>query len=203
MVVIRLSRGGAKNRPFFNMVVADSRNRRDGRFIERIGFYNSIATEKQEALRLDLARVTHWQSKGAQLSDTVTRLDRTELALNENAPGDPRDTTTPEQAVASLRHFLVDGAYNPANRAKLIFWMVACQTGLSRLLSGLPLDWRAGDKTGTSDDVHNATIDVAIAWPPGRAPILIACFFSDSVVDLPARNAAHAEIARIVVETWG
>jgi beta-lactamase class A len=135
--------------------------------------------------------------------DAVTQLDRTELALNENAPGDPRDTTTPEQAVASLRHFLVDGAYNPANRAKLIFWMVACQTGLSRLRAGLPLDWRAGDKTGTSDDVHNATIDVAIAWPPGRAPILIACFFSDSTVDLPARNAAHAEIARIVVETWG
>ena len=74
MVVIRLARSGAKKRPFFNMVVADSRNRRDGRFIERVGFYNSVATENQEALRLDLARVTHWQSKGAQLSDTVAKL---------------------------------------------------------------------------------------------------------------------------------
>ncbi|MDH2917828.1 MAG: 30S ribosomal protein S16 [Sideroxydans sp.] len=74
MVIIRLSRGGSKNRPFYNVVVADSRNRRDGRFIERLGFYNSIATEKQEALRLDLARVTHWQSKGAQLSDAVAKL---------------------------------------------------------------------------------------------------------------------------------
>ena len=74
MVIIRLSRGGSKNRPFFNVVVADSRNRRDGRFIERVGFYNPLASEGQEALRLQLERVGHWQSKGAQLSDTVAKL---------------------------------------------------------------------------------------------------------------------------------
>ncbi len=74
MVIIRLSRGGSKNRPFYNVVVTDSRNRRDGRFIERVGFYNSVATEKQEPLRLDLARVAYWQSKGAQLSDAVAKL---------------------------------------------------------------------------------------------------------------------------------
>jgi len=74
MVIIRLSRGGSKNRPFYNMVVADSRNRRDGRFIERVGFYNPVATEKQEALRIDLGRITHWQSQGALLSDTVAKL---------------------------------------------------------------------------------------------------------------------------------
>jgi small subunit ribosomal protein S16 len=74
MVIIRLSRGGSKNRPFYNVVVADSRNRRDGRFIERVGFFNSIANEKQESLRLDLARVVYWQSKGAQLSDAVAKL---------------------------------------------------------------------------------------------------------------------------------
>jgi small subunit ribosomal protein S16 len=74
MVIIRLSRGGSKNRPFFNVVVADSRNRRDGRFIERVGFFNPVANENQEALRLELERVTHWQSKGAQLSDAVAKL---------------------------------------------------------------------------------------------------------------------------------
>ena len=74
MVIIRLSRGGSKNRPFFNVVVADSRNRRDGRFIERVGFYNPLAAEGQEALRLELERVGHWQSKGAQFSDTVAKL---------------------------------------------------------------------------------------------------------------------------------
>lgn len=74
MVIIRLSRGGSKNRPFFNVVVADSRNRRDGRFIERVGFYNPIAHEGQEALRLQMERVSFWQSKGAQLSDAVAKL---------------------------------------------------------------------------------------------------------------------------------
>jgi small subunit ribosomal protein S16 len=74
MVVIRLARGGAKKRPFFNIVVADSRNRRDGRFIERVGFYNPIAGEGEEALRLSLERIDHWKHKGAKLSDTVAGL---------------------------------------------------------------------------------------------------------------------------------
>ena len=74
MVVIRLARGGAKKRPFYNMVVADSRTRRDGRFIERIGFYNPIATEKEEGLRIAAYRLSYWQQQGAQLSLTVARL---------------------------------------------------------------------------------------------------------------------------------
>ncbi len=74
MVVIRLARGGAKKRPFFNVVVADSRNRRDGRFIERVGFYNPIAGEGQESLRLSLDRIDHWKHLGAKLSDTVAGL---------------------------------------------------------------------------------------------------------------------------------
>jgi small subunit ribosomal protein S16 len=74
MVVIRLARGGANKRPFYHMVVADSRRARDGRFIERVGFYDPKAPEGREALRVNLARVDHWKSKGAQLSPTVVRL---------------------------------------------------------------------------------------------------------------------------------
>lgn len=74
MVVIRLSRGGSKKRPFYNMVVADSRNPRDGRFIERVGFYNPSASAGAETLRVDQDRVSHWTGNGAQMSDTVTRL---------------------------------------------------------------------------------------------------------------------------------
>ena len=74
MVIIRLARGGAKKNPFYSVVVADSRNRRDGRFIERVGFYNPSAKVGQEGLRLDAARISHWQSHGAQLSDCVARL---------------------------------------------------------------------------------------------------------------------------------
>jgi len=74
MVVIRLARGGAKKRPFFNVVVADARNRRDGRFIERVGFYNPVAKEGQEAVRIDSERLAYWQGQGAQLSDAVAKI---------------------------------------------------------------------------------------------------------------------------------
>ena len=74
MVVIRMARGGAKNRPFFNIVVADSRNPRDGRFIERLGFYNPVAGEKEEGFRLSLDRISYWTGKGAKASDAVEKL---------------------------------------------------------------------------------------------------------------------------------
>ncbi len=74
MVVIRLARGGSKKRPFYNIVAADSRNRRDGRFIERVGFYNPVASGAEEPLRIAVDRLTYWQQNGAQLSPTVARL---------------------------------------------------------------------------------------------------------------------------------
>lgn len=74
MVVIRLARSGAKKRPFYNMVVTDSRNRRDGRFVERIGFYNPVASGNAEALRVSMDRLAYWQENGAQLSPTAARL---------------------------------------------------------------------------------------------------------------------------------
>ncbi|MCG5074540.1 30S ribosomal protein S16 [Paraburkholderia silviterrae] len=73
MVIIRLARGGSKKRPFYNIVATDSRNRRDGRFIERVGFYNPVAT-KGETLRIAQDRVTYWQENGAQMSPAVERL---------------------------------------------------------------------------------------------------------------------------------
>ncbi len=76
MVVIRLARGGSKKRPFFNIVAADSRNRRDGRFLERVGFYNPVASGQAESLRVAFDRVEHWVSNGAQVSPTVERLFR-------------------------------------------------------------------------------------------------------------------------------
>jgi len=74
MVVIRMARGGAKNRPFYNIVVADSRMPRDGRFIERIGFYNPKAAESEPKFRLAMDRVAHWVGQGAQPSDAVRKL---------------------------------------------------------------------------------------------------------------------------------
>lgn len=80
MVVIRLARGGSKKRPFYNIIVADSRCRRDGRFIERVGFYNPVANEKQEGLRIQADRLNYWLSQGAQLSETVAKLVKTQQA---------------------------------------------------------------------------------------------------------------------------
>ncbi|OCQ51597.1 30S ribosomal protein S16 [Photorhabdus australis subsp. thailandensis] len=74
MVTIRLARGGAKKRPFYQVVVTDSRSPRDGRFIERVGFFNPIATGNAEALRLDLDRIEHWIGLGATVSDRVSTL---------------------------------------------------------------------------------------------------------------------------------
>lgn len=79
MVTIRLSRGGSKNRPFYQVVVTDSRNSRDGRYIERIGFFNPLARGNEERLRLDNERVAYWQSNGAQPSDRVARLIKDSL----------------------------------------------------------------------------------------------------------------------------
>ena len=74
MVVIRLARGGAKKRPFFNIVAADSRDRRDGRFIERVGYYNPVASGGAQNLVINAERLAYWQQNGAQLSPTVARL---------------------------------------------------------------------------------------------------------------------------------
>ncbi|MEL6214213.1 MAG: 30S ribosomal protein S16 [Pseudomonadota bacterium] len=74
MVTIRLSRGGAKKRPFYHLVVTDSRNRRDGRYIERLGFFNPVAKGNAEGLRIDIERADHWLSQGAQPSERVAQL---------------------------------------------------------------------------------------------------------------------------------
>jgi small subunit ribosomal protein S16 len=100
MVVIRLARGGAKKRPFYNVVVTDSRNRRDGRFIERVGFYNPVAAGREEGLRIAQDRVAYWQQHGARLSDTVqTLVARAAAAVA--APVAPAEAAVPATAPAA------------------------------------------------------------------------------------------------------
>ncbi len=99
MVVIRLARGGAKKRPFYNVVVTDSRSRRDGRFIERVGFYNPIATANEEALRLSYDRISFWQERGAKLSDTVAGLVKN--SGKKAAPAAGAATVAPAEAPAA------------------------------------------------------------------------------------------------------
>ena len=129
--------------------------------------------------------------------DTVTRLDRTEPALNTNEADDPRDTTSPRAMVGLMRAVLCGGALAPSSRERLLGLLRDCETGKDRLRAGLPAGWSVGDKTGTG--ARSAVNDVAIVYPPGRAPILVAAYLSDGPDDLPALVAAHAEIGRQVV----
>ncbi len=82
MVTIRLARGGAKKKPFYHITVSDSRSARDGRFIERIGFFNPVARGQEERFRLDLDRMAYWRSKGAQVSDRVSSLAKDATAAS-------------------------------------------------------------------------------------------------------------------------
>lgn len=85
MVTIRLARGGSKKRPFYHITVADSRYSRDGRYIERLGFFNPIARGQEERLRINSERLQHWVGQGAQLSDRVAQLVKTQPKTEEVA----------------------------------------------------------------------------------------------------------------------
>lgn len=133
------------------------------------------------------------------LGDTSFRLDRIEPTLNEATPGDERDTTTPLAMLHALDRLLLDEVLSPASRARLTEWLVGCRTGDEKLRAGLPPGWRCGDKTGGGG--HGTTNDIAICWPPGRPPILVASYLTQSVLPLAARNAALAAVGRAVAAT--
>lgn len=128
--------------------------------------------------------------------DATTRLDRREPELNTALPGDPRDTTTPAAMAATLDRLLLGPGLAPASRTRLEGWMVGCRTGLKRLRAGLPADWTVGDRTGTGDNGTANT--VALLRPPGRAPLVATVYITGAEGPVEARDAAHAEIGRIV-----
>ena len=132
--------------------------------------------------------------------DDVTRIDRDEPALNENAPGDPRDTTTPDAMVQSMKRILLGDLIEERFRTRITDDMKKCETGKKRLRAGFPKDWTVGDKTGTGE--RGAVNDVAIIWRKYHSPILVACFTTEVKADLDATELAHTRIARIVAETF-
>ena len=130
------------------------------------------------------------------LEDHVTRLDRTEPDLNEGRIGDVRDTTTPEAMARTLRRLALGGALSPTSRALLVRWLVGNKTGDTRLRAGLPAGWVVGDKTGTADD-NGTSNDIAVIWPPDRAPMIVTVYLTQSKLDGGARNALIAEVGKI------
>ena len=129
------------------------------------------------------------------LGDTTTRLDRREPALNDVPPGDARDSTTPLAMLGLMQRTLLGTALAPASRAQLAEWLVASRTGGQRLRAGVPAGWRVGDKTGGGP--RNATHDLGVIWPPGRAPVLVAAYYIDAGGSEAERNAVLAEVGRL------
>ncbi|RKT22765.1 beta-lactamase class A [Paraburkholderia sp. RAU2J] len=133
------------------------------------------------------------------LGDGITRLDRIEPALNEAIPGDPRDTTTPNAMLGNLRELVLGEHLSAASRTQLLAWLVANQTGGSRLRAKLPEDWGVGDKTGTGE--RGTANDIAILWPPGRGPVLVTVYLTEADGDAARSNAAIANVGALVAES--
>jgi len=129
------------------------------------------------------------------IGDSLTRLDRNEPTLNEAVPNDPRDTTTPSAMLNNLRATVLGNALSPDSRQRLTAWLVACQTGAKRLRAGLPPDWTVGDKTGSGN--NGVANDIAVIWPPGRAPLVVAAYFAESPIGPDQLDSVLAEVGRI------
>ncbi len=130
------------------------------------------------------------------IGDEKTRLDRNEPTLNTNLPDDQRDTTTPVAMAQTLAKLLTGDALSPQSRQHLTDWMIACQTGATKLRAGLDPAWKVGDKTGSGE--NGASNDIAIVWPEGRNPIVIAAYSSGSQASTAEKDAVIAEVGKII-----
>jgi beta-lactamase class A len=128
------------------------------------------------------------------MGDTVTRLDRYELGLNENVRTDPRDTTSPAAMALSASRFVFGDLLHPAWRAQLRGWMAASRTGQRRIRAGLPPGWQAGDKTGTCGTAFN---DVAFLVSPGGREYMLAVYLDHPTVPAARAEAALADVGRL------
>jgi len=134
------------------------------------------------------------------LGDEVSRLDRVEPDLNEAAPGDLRDTTSPRAYAQNLRTLVMGDKLSQASRAQLEAWLIADKVGDKRLRAGLPADWRIGDKTGSGE--RGTANTIAILRPPGRGPLLAGVFFTDADASMDARNDVHRRVAEIIARAF-
>jgi beta-lactamase class A len=135
------------------------------------------------------------------IGDEEFRLDRWETSLNDAVPGDPRDTTTPAAMMQDLQRLALGDGFGVPERARLVGWMRGNTTGEKRIRAGVPAGWSVADKTGSGD--YGTTNDIGVVWPPGRAPIVLAIYFTQHAKAAPFRDDVVATAARIVVEALG
>jgi small subunit ribosomal protein S16 len=176
MVIIRLSRSGSKKRPYFNVVVADSKKRRDGRFIERVGFYNPGANQGSEALRLDTDRISYWQGHGALLSETVGRI----VKLH---------TKGPEGLEAMKKKDLDKAAAKKAKKAAVKAEELAAAAAESAPAEEAPAEEAPAAESAPAEEAPAEEAPAAEAAPAEEAPAAEAA----PAEEAPAAEAAPAE----------
>lgn len=137
------------------------------------------------------------------LGDRVGRLDRWETALNDWEPGEKRDTVMPAFMARNLQKVTVGDALTAEDRKRLTGWLKATTTGDARIRAGLPKTWTAGDKTGTNPDQYGMASDIAIAWPPSGAPVIIAVYTHRRAVDGTVDDTVIARTASVLVRGLG
>ncbi|MCT4357526.1 class A beta-lactamase [Streptomyces sp. Je 1-79] len=135
----------------------------------------------------------------AELGDGVTRMERREPELNEWTPGATRDTSTPRALAQDLRTFVLGNALRPAERARLTTWLRTNTTGAELVRAGVPEGWTVGDKTGAGS-TYGTRNDIAVLWPPGRAPIVLAVLSNRLGADAAYDDKLIADAASAVAE---
>lgn len=160
----------------------------------------TLATSDNTAANLLIARLggtAAFTTYMRSLGDEVTRLDRTEPAMNAPDPLGVLDTSSPRAMAYSLQRLLLGDGLPPAQRAQLKTWLQASVTGDRRLKAGLPAGWSIASKTGTSD--LGSSNDVGVVWSPTGDAWVVAAFIRSSTADFPVREASLAEVGRLMV----
>ena len=129
-----------------------------------------------------------------RIGDSLTRLDRWEIELNEASPGDVRDTTTPNAMARNLRRLVFGDVLSTDSRRQFADWLVGNKVAGPLIRAGIPDHWRVGDRTGAGG--YGSRSVIAVIWPPERKPVIVAIYMTETEASLNERNAAIAEIAR-------
>lgn len=136
-----------------------------------------------------------------KMGDSVTRLDRNEPTLNTAIPGDPRDTTTSLHMAHTVQRLALGDGLKPVQQQQLIAWLKGNTTGKKAIAAALPAGWEIGDKTGSGG--YGTTNDVALIWPPGKAPLIMAVYFTQPEPKAKSRQDVLAQVATIALQQLG
>ena len=164
-----------------------------------MNYENILFDQERGIATITLNRPEKLNAYTTEMGDEVTRLDRLEPELNVLEPGDERDTTTPRAMTNLIARIFTNDVLSNGSRDLLQTWMRETMTGTKRLRAGFPVDWQAGDKTGTSIGPKSLGRynDVACVWFTHRAPLVVSCYFESPVGTPDMRDEDQAVLAKV------